>query len=304
MPRKSIKQVWYPSEGRVLIHDGTVTSSSQHLSETFLKIKEKAIELEKLYNSYSLKIPPDCDLSLLINDAKKLSDCWLLNQTEDMSPLSLFRVMHLNQIANAVLPLQLETNPIKYLKSIISGNLDLSDRKKSNAKNVLWELKVWSTLKKKSFNAKLQDPPDIVVSFKETKIGIACKKLYSEKHVQNVLSEAVKQIESGFDYGIVAINLDDLMPANKILSAQTVQAAVEFISRKNERFIKSHERHLKKYLSSGRIISALVSTSLLTDVNHGTPRLNFAQQDTFWTIPSLTADKKEKVDDFYNYLFD
>ena len=58
------------------------------------------------------------------------------------------------------------------------------------------------------------------------------KKFYSARHVQNVLSQAVVQIEESFDFGIVAVNLDDLIPANNLLAAPTQERAEEIVKDK------------------------------------------------------------------------
>jgi len=199
----------------------------------------------------------------------------------------LFRTALLDRIADAALPLLDVPDRKHFLSALLTGSLDLLDRKRSHAKDVLWELELWTILKRRLFNAALEEPPDIVVNFSKSKIGIACKKLYSEKHVQNVLSQAVAQIESSFDFGIVAVNIDDLLPANRILRVPTQDAMSQYISDLNARFLGAHERHFRKYLSSGRVISVLISTSVLTDVYCATQRFNNARQSTVWTIPEL-----------------
>jgi hypothetical protein len=73
----------------------------------------------------------------------------------------------------------------------------------------------------------LDDPPDVIVNYENSRIGIACKKLYSERHVQNVLSEAVGQIEGDFDFGIVGLNLDDLLPEGVVLKGSSTNAVAE-----------------------------------------------------------------------------
>ena len=107
---------------------------------------------------------------------------------------------------------------MKFLTVFTSGSLNLQQRDNSLAKNMLWELELWSILRRRSFSATLREPPDIVVIFEGAMVGIACKKLYSENNVEKVLSEAVGQIEAVFDYGIVAVNLDDLILPDQILN--------------------------------------------------------------------------------------
>lgn len=195
-----------------------------------------------------------------------------------------FRAMHLDRIADAVFPLRSVPDRTKYLKALTACSLDLFERQLSYAKDTLWELELWSILNHRSFDAALSDPPDIVIASEDSKIGIACKQLYSEKHVQNVLSQGVAQIEASFDFGVIAINIDDLVPPNQILKAPTQEAMTKVISDINDRFLRRHERHFRRYLASGRLLSALVSTSVLADIYRERPRFNNAREATFWTI--------------------
>jgi len=300
--KKSVKQIWYARESGLVIPEGTVSDFSQSSSQTYLQIKENALALEQLYADANVPLPPTSDLALLIADAKGLSDSWLTGQIEKLQITQLFRVGHLDRIAQATLLLREVPDQTKFLTVLASGSLDLLDRKKSSAKNTLWELELWAILKRGSFNATLEEPPDIVVDFEKSRIGIACKKLYSEKHVQNVLSEAVAQIEARFDLGIIAMSLDDLVPPNKILHTPTQETMSQHISELNSRFLGSHERHFRKYLASGRLISALVSTSVLADVYQTRVRFYNARQSTIWTIPGLPPEKDKALRRFYNLL--
>jgi hypothetical protein len=296
---KSIRRIWHERDSGLAIPEGTVSDSSALFSQTYLQIKDKALALERLYGDNEVALPDGCDLARLIADAKSLSDQWLTDHTKLQMTL-LFRAINLDRIADAVLSLQSVTDRAKYLRSLTSGNLDSLDRQASSAKNLLWELELWSMLRGHGLDAALQEPPDIVVSFEGLEVGLACKKFYSEKHVQNVLSKAVAQIESSFELGIVAVNLDDLVPANRILHTATHQSMSQYIAAFNANFIRSHERHFRKYLGAGRIISALVSTSVLADLQHGRPRVNYARQSTIWIIPDLEAEKEKQLKRFYD----
>ena len=300
--RKKIQQMWHDMESGLAIPSGIASDLSQSTSQTYLAIKGKACAIEELYLDHGLLLPPTYDLARLIADAKTLSDSWLLNRTNGLPMPLLFRAAHLNRIADAILPLRGVQDCVKYLTALTSGSLDLHGRERSFSKNILWELELWAVLRRRSFDARLCEPPDIVVEFEDAKIGIACKKLYSEKHVQNILSEAVGQIEESFDYGIVAVNLDDLVPANQILRTPDQQTMGEFVNDLNVKFLRRHERHFRKYLASARLLSALVSTTVLADVFTADTRFNNAGQITIWTIPGLSPEKEKQLRRFYGKL--
>jgi hypothetical protein len=300
--RKSIRRMWRRRESGLVVPQGTVSDLSWSSSQTYLQIKEKALAIARLYKDSNVPLAQTSELARLIHVAKALSDAWLTGQEGELSVDALFRVTLLNRIADAVLPLRTMPDRTRFLTALSSGNLDLLQRKKSHAKNVLWELELWSILKRRDFDAFLEEPPDIVVRFGDSKIGIACKKLYSDRHVQNVLSQAVAQIEPTFDLGIVAMNLDELIPSDKILRTPTQEAMSQYIDAVNSHFLNSHERHFRKYLGEGRLISAFISTGALADVYRARTRLNYARQSTIWTISGLPPDKEQALTNFYDRL--
>lgn len=210
--------------------------------------------------------------------------------------------MHLDRIAEAILPLKGEPEQGQYLKNILSGTLDFFERKRSHAKNIFWELEVWSKLLKKTKQVFLRDPPDVVVNFDDTRIGIACKKIYSERHVQNVLSQAVSQIEEDSKFGIAAINIDDLLPPQAILNLESTHAVTERLHQHNGAFLERHDRHFRKYLAGGRLISAIISSCIISDVPCERPRFKNASQWTVWTIPGLPRDHQGQLDGFYKIV--
>lgn len=300
--RKSTQQIWRGNESGLVVPDGTISDFSHSSSQTYLSIKERAVAVEQLYAENNVPLASTSDLARLIADAKTLSDSWLMGQAEKHPMTLLFRAGLMDRVADAVLPLRDLPQKKKFLEILVSGSLDLLERRRSRAKDVLWELELWAILKRRSFDAVLEEPPDIVVKFADSQIGIACKKLYSEKHVQNVLSQGVAQIEPTFDFGIVALNIDDLIPANQILKSPTPEAMGQYIIDLNTRFLAAHERHFRKYLASGRVISVLVSTGVLADVYRARPRFNHARQSSIWTIPGLTSEKNKQLRNFYDRL--
>jgi hypothetical protein len=277
------------------------SQSSTLSSQTYLEIKDNALALERFYADNKVVLPDGCDLARLIADAKSLSDHWLTNHAK-LDTTLLCRATNLNRIAGIVLSLQSVIDCAKYLSLLTSGSLDSLDRQQSTAKDVFWELELWSELRHHDLDAALQEPPDIVVSFEGLEVGLACKKFYSDRHVQNVLSQAVKQMETRFEFAIVAVNLDELLPANQFLRTATHEVIGKYLDRFNSDFLRRHDRHFRKYLRTGRVVSVLVSTSVLAHVQHGRPPFNYARQSIHWMIPGLEAEKEKRLKRFYDKL--
>jgi hypothetical protein len=117
-----------------------------------------------------------------------------------------------------------------------------------------------------------------------------------------VISQAVGLIADAFEFGIVAINIDDLHPAGMIVKAPNRRRMNEFIQSLNGQFIQRNERHFRKYLSTGRLISAIISTNVLVDVEAERPRFNNASQWDIWTIPGLGEEKDKQLRRFYDAI--
>jgi hypothetical protein len=301
--QRTREQLYHTTDAGLVVPIGTVSHLSMYSRQTLLQMKEKAVAVEKLYSDNNLLIPSACELAHLIENAKQLSDAWLLNSDDATMPL-MFRVMCLDRIADAILPLSTVPSRVKYLTILTSGSLNLQQRLGSYAKNILWELELWSTLLDRAFNAVLQEPPDIVVRFEDSEVGIACKKFYSESNVEKVLSEAVAQIEGAFDFGIVAMNLDDLLPPDAILKGGTQLAINRHIDMLNQDFLTRHKRHFKKYLDAGRVLSVVVFTNVITDSYKEKPRYKNSLQATVWTVPGLPPEKTMQLQRFYTQLME
>ncbi len=157
-------------------------------------------------------------------------------------------------------------------------------------------------MKALGFDADLVDPPDIICRFNGAKIAVPCKKIYSVANVEKVLSNAVKQVEAKFDYGIAAFNLDDLLPEDAILSANTNDEAGKILDDFNVTFLRGQERHFRKYLESSRLLAAHISTAALATLKNESPGLTNVRQATIWTIPGLPHDKERQLKRFFNQM--
>lgn len=292
------KQLWQTTEAGVLVPSGNVLETSNRKKTNFLHVKAKAKEIEDIYVSTGLTMSPACSLAQMIGNAKALADGWLSNQTADSSMIDVFYALHLDRIADAILPLRDVSGREKYLNALTSDELDFFSRKSSYAKNIFWEVELWSILRRGCPSASLQDPPDISLQLSGGTLGVSCKKIYSEKNVEKVLSEAVAQVEADFDVGVVALNLDDLTPPDTILRVRNKTEMDSFLQKHTDDFLARHERHFRKYLASGRLVSALVSVNVIAHVLDWKVQFNNTRSAVAWTIPGLAPEKEELLKQF------
>lgn len=260
--------------------------------------------LEAFYAGEKVDIPKGSGVDVLVQSAKTLSDAWLMGGARDVTNDVLYNAAHLTRVADAASVLRGDPQCRSYLKRLASGNLDLLNRQRSEAKDILWELELLYIMRLHGIEAQLSEPPDIIANFSGATLGLACKKLYSEKNLEKVLSSGVAQIEANFEYGIVALNLDDLLPRKKIFVRDDHDDLGRAINDLNLEFLGRHERHFRKYLTAGRVLSAFVSTGCLGYVRNGGPGLNNARQSTGWTIPGLQEDKQKVFRSFYKSFTD
>ena len=297
---KRVGVLWRTLPSGIIVPQGVFSDRTVGSKKTLLEIKERAQAIENMYKSSGIRIPTNSGLGQLIRNAEVVSENWLLDKQDRMNHEMFFLSIHLDRVADAILPLMAVPRKDQYLRDLLSGSLNFFERRHSKAKNVFWELELWSKLLRRTEKVYLNEPPEIVVEYGTSRVGIACKKLYSEKHVQNVLSQAVGQIEGEFEFGIVGINIDDLLPEDMVLKSHSSKGASEQLNRFNSSFISNHMRHFRRYLSAGRIISAIISCSIVTDVESERPQFRNSYQWTVWTLPEISPHQREHVNHFYD----
>jgi hypothetical protein len=298
MMSKTIREAWLPSGSGVLLPAGTSYEADTRRTTNFLYIKDRAKQIEALYAEAQVPIPETCGLRKLIDRAKLLADRWLMNQLDEASQIDVFYALHLDRLAEALLPLAGCPNRNRYLAKMTAGELDFFKRVSSHAKDILWELEAREMLRKRNPAATLQDPPDIILPLRGGVVGIACKKIYSEDNVEKTLSRAVAQVEGDFEVGVIAMNLDELLPGDQVLNARDRDEMLNSLQSHCAGFLSRHERHFRKYLASGRLVTAWATVSVIADVLNWKPRFNNATASTMWTIPGLDPAKASLMSQF------
>lgn len=253
--------------------------------------------IEGLYAGSNIAINRLHPLFSLLSDAKALASEWELENFNQPGILKLFSALHVQRIYAGIKSLVSDANKEKYLKDLLKGSLNFFDREISHAKSIFWEIEAFTKIKKVIPGACLEEP-DIVVNIGQLSIAVPCKKIFSENGVPKVLSNAVSQINRSHEFGIIALNIDDLIPEGVVLNARTFKEASDKLHSRNMEFFSRHERHLLKYLSASRIAGVIASTSVVADIHDETPKFNNFNQWTIWTIPELKQEHKNAIDEF------
>jgi len=257
----------------------------------YKEIHNQVEYIQKIFNDNNITINQQSYLFKLLKKT-------LENYSDSNTPFEVFDALYTNRIYSALLNLEGFENKNKYLKDLLNGTLDFMEITQSHSKNILFELEVAGSLRKIFKNTYL-DEPDIVVPFEDGNVGIACKKIVSENNFENLLSKGVKQIKTnGFIFGIVAVNIDNLLPEKTILNADTISQASDILHEENMKFINKYSSKFFKYLRDNRIISVLVVSSTIVDIKNEKPRFNNITESTLWTIQNLGEEHKEKIEKF------
>ncbi|GAA4084285.1 hypothetical protein [Zhongshania borealis] len=260
-------------------------------------ISSKIAKIESIFLDSNIGINNSHKLLGLLRNAKDLALAWAKSDVENTDMNKLFCALHVERIYQGVQSLEFEDNKEKYLKDLLNGTLDFFERRDSHAKNILWELEVFRKIKKVIPETYLEEP-DIVANINQCRIAIPCKKTYSENGVPKALSKAVSQIENDHEFGIVAMNIDDLIPEAVLLRARTFKEAGDKLHNINMNFLARHEHHFLKYLSKSRILAVIASTSMVTDIADESPQFNNFSQWAIWTIPGLKTEHQNALNYF------
>lgn len=71
-----------------------------------LEIRTRAKEIEQIYSDAAVPLPATSDLWQLVRNAKELWENWVLDDRGRLNYEAFFLAIHLNRIADAVLPLR------------------------------------------------------------------------------------------------------------------------------------------------------------------------------------------------------
>lgn len=298
MKRTSEHQpIFAVDESGSIVRTGSTSLFSSADSSSHHKILERALALDALFEKHGLSLTKSPTLMRLFQQTQTTAKPIDGASGAGITYEDLFGAAQMERIASAALILEEDQRPYPHLVALLNGSLNLLRREQSKAKDTLWELELLRMLRNIGIDSSLGEP-DIIVEFDGARIGIACKKFYSEANVAKVLSQAISQIERAYDFGIVAVNLDDLLPEDHLVDAPTFEGVSAILEGRLMNFMQKHERHLRRYLEPGRAMTALVSCAALADVRAEKPRFQNARQSVAWHIPGQSSAKSQQMANF------
>jgi hypothetical protein len=203
---------------------------------------------------------------------------------------------HSNRISDVIVASFSDAGATECIRRMCSNGMDISGRDPSRGKDALWELDLAHFLKRRSVPTIHQDPPDLITDFGFGPYPIACKKIYSEQGLESQVRKGAKQIKRYGHSGLVAINADDLAPANALLQSQSHISASNFLSNFNQGVIDRNQARLQRFIVDGRCDGLLISTTVLADIVGSTTRFNTHTETLLWTLSPIGREQSYRID--------
>jgi len=264
------------------------------VKSTYSEIFERSQQLREVLADRNVRFHRDSALGRLLRDAETLARQWEAGNREQEFRL-LVNAAHANRIAEAILAVRNDPAAQVCLTRIAGNDVNLSNRTQSQGKDHLWELDLFHALRRHGFTGKLVDPPDIVLDLSGSPFPIACKKIYSERGVEAQMRKGVKQLVGQGRGGLVALNIDDLVPDDTILRSPDRCGASNFLAKFNYDFIERHRRILQRFVKDGRCDGIFFSTSVLADLENSKPRFNLVTESTLWTLDGVDSETQVRI---------
>lgn len=100
--------------------------------------------------------------------------------------------------------------------------------------------------------------------------------------------------------GLVALNLDDLVPASSILRSSSYESAASCLGELNMNFLRQHKNKMHRFIKDGRCDGVLLATTTFVDIPSSKIRSHIITSITLWAIEfdetaQLRLDRIRKI---------
>jgi hypothetical protein len=255
-------------------------TDSKAWTDTFDEVSAKANQVRVGLKDLGIKLRAGSALWQLLRQADTLSLVWA--QGGKPGNEVVWDTLHVNRLADAVINLLDEPGIELALKRMAGSVMQPEDRSFSQGKAALWELILLSFLKNRGFSVKAAEP-DILVDFGFGEYPIACKKSWSEKGVEDHIRKAAKQLAPFRNGGLIALNLDDLVPPGYGLTVPTLDQAGIKLSLAQQAFIEKHKGLLAKAVIEGKCEGFIISTTVNAVLTEEKTQPNLVSNFTVWS---------------------
>lgn len=175
---------------------------------------------------------------------------------------------------------------------IVRTQVSLSDRQQSLGKDALWELDLYRRIKLGGSPVRFAEP-DLVVSLGANigEYSVACKKIYSEQAAIKRFKDACSQIKTHGRPGIVAFNLDDLVPENQVWTEPDNAALKRRLDDMNRSLILPNMDVFTVALERGDCDGIVFFTSVVAEILGAAVPITVARASAIWNNGASSGAK-------------
>ena len=253
----------------------TITYSVDDVVATICRV-------EQVLADRGLRVHSGSSLGALLAKVRRLHKKAESLTNEQWRPLFL-RANEGAWIARAIEAALDDPNAKEAIHRIVRSQMGLTTRQQSLGKDALWELDLYRRIKLGGTAVRFEEP-DLLVSLGADlgDYAVACKKIYSAQVVPERLNEACDQIKEHGRPGIVAFNLDDLLPETDVWVEPDRASLKSRLDAWNSSFISENEKYFETAVKQGDCDGIVVFTSVISDVPDMSPRITISRTSSMW----------------------
>ncbi len=256
---------------------------------TYEQVVEKASRVKTLLESRQIRLNSASVLGQLMKKAEALSSEWKLGERSPGWQDRLFSALHVNRICGAVLGVGGDHGAQEALRRVASNDMNLPLHDQSQGKDAFFEIELADYLLRHGMKAILAEP-DILLKLDTGDYPVACKKINSRANLGGQLRNAVRQLRPFGGAGLIALNVDLLVPENSILVKDTAAEANAELIALIDGFRESNRFVLQKPIAEKTSDGILFSITAVTHVEQMRPQVSYYTQTDIWSLRDANAE--------------
>lgn len=261
--------------------------------DTYEQIHQKAQLVRQIFAQREIKIRNGSALDQVLRKADVLSKAWSAQGA--VPDAAVFcEAAFVNRLADAVTALPDEAG-IKTALERMAGSIMQSDnRQQSQGKDSLWEVILLAELRARGLAA-IAAEPDILLKINGADYPIACKKIWSVDNMCKQISKGAHQVAPFNNGGIIALNLDDLVPPGHVVAQPTNVEAQRHLALCNAAFIDSNKHTLRRAVMEGAFDGYLISTTAPAIMEDEATSFSLCTASTLWYPADAPQERVERI---------
>lgn len=261
---------------------------------TYEQVVDKASRVKALLESRNIRLNSASVLGQLMKKAEALSSEWQLGERQPGWQDRLFAALHVNRICSAVLGVGDDPGAQEALKRVASNDMNLPMHDQSQGKDAFFEVELADYLLRHGMKAVLAEP-DILIKLDSGDYPIACKKINSVANLEGQLRKGARQLRPFNGEGLIALNVDLLVPENSILVKDTSAQANAQLIALIDKFRESNRLILQKPVAAKECDGILFVITSLTHVEQMRPQVSYYTQTDFWTLKGVNPEGQRRA---------